>query len=175
MIIGGIPFNMDQISDEVKSMEEQRKFLNNSNASLLRVDNHRASCTSFSRGYCNCNRGAFTFSEIDDVESQLLKTDTESKTKSIQHIGPKTSIGLENFSRVFLTPNAKDSLDAALSVGTPIPGESRGTGNQFFGENGKLSSTFAYWRSVLEAAFGLIPRLYRLIQELLQRLTAEGA
>jgi hypothetical protein len=41
--------------------------------------------------------------------------------------------------------------------------------------NGKLSSTFAYWRGVLEAAFILIPRLYELIQVLWQRLTAEGA
>jgi hypothetical protein len=88
----------------------------------------------------------------------------------------ETSVGLENFSRVFNTPNnATDSLDAAVSVGTAAPGESRGTGNQFFGVNGKLSSTFAYWRSVLKAAFGLIPRLYGLIQELWQRLAAEGA
>ncbi len=132
MIIGSIPFTMDQISDEVKSMEEQQKFLNSRNKSLSRVNNHRASCTSFLRGSCNCNRGAFTFSEINDVESQLLNTETAVRTKSIQRVRPETSIGLENFSRAFLTPNATDSLDAALSVGTPIPGESRGTGNQFF-------------------------------------------
>jgi hypothetical protein len=175
MIIEGIPFTMGQISDEVKSMEEQHKFLKSGNTSLLRVDSHRASCKSFSRGSCNCNRGAITFSEINDVESQLLNTETTVKTKSIQRVRPETSIGLENFSRVFLTPNATDSLDTALSVGTLIPGESRGTGNQFFGVNGKLSSTFAYWRRVLEAAFSIIPRLYELIQVLWQRLTSEGA
>ena len=104
---------MDQISDEVKSMEEQHKSLKSGNASLLRVNSHRASCTSFSRVSCNCNRGALTFSEINDVESQLLNTGTAVKTKSIQRVGPKTSIGLGNFSRVFLTPSAIDSLDAA--------------------------------------------------------------
>jgi hypothetical protein len=141
----------------------------------LRVDNHRASCASFSKGTSNCNRGAFTFSEIDDVESQLLRPGNSDRIKTIQ-LKAETSIGLENFSRVFNTHNnATDSLDAAVSVGTAAPGESRGAGNQFFGVNGKLSSTFAYWRSVLEAAFGLIPHLYGLIQVLWQRLAAEGA
>jgi hypothetical protein len=80
-----------------------------------------------------------------------------------------------NLFQVFLTPNATESLDAALSVGTAIPGEFRGTGNQFFGVNEKLSSTFAYWRRVLDAAFSLIPRLHALILTLWQRLTAEVA
>ena len=103
MIIGGIPFNMNQISDEVKSMEEQHKFLNSRNTSLLRVDSHRASCTSFSSGSCNCNRGAFTFSEINDVESQLLRPGNASGSKCIDRLKAETSVGLQNFSRVFNT------------------------------------------------------------------------
>ena len=167
--------SLDQIAHEVNSMEEHNKFLRSGDPSLLRVANHRQSCKFLSGDSCNCNKGALTFSEINDVESRLLNTGTETGVKSIHHIKPETSIGLQNFTRVFHTTNAAESLDAALSVGTAIPGESRGTGNQFFGVNGKLSSTFAYWRRVLDAAFGLIPRLYALIQALWQRLTAETA
>ncbi len=72
----------------------------------------------------------------------------------------ETSVGPENFSRFFNNPNNDiDSLDSAVSVGTAAPGESRGTGNHFFGVKGKLSSTLAYWRSVF-------PRLYGFVQVL---------
>ena len=123
MNVGGIPFTMDQIGVDVNSMEEHNKFLRSGNPSLLRIKQHRPLCTSFSNGVCNCNRGTYTFSEINDVEAQLLRPGNAGGT----------SVGLENFSRVFNTPNnATDSLDAALSVGTVVPGESWGTGNQFF-------------------------------------------
>ena len=174
MITQDIQSSLQQITVEMNSMEGHHNFLMSGKPSIERINNHRTTCSFSSLGSCNCNRGAYTFSEINDVEAQLLRTGNAGGTKSIQRVTPETSIGLENFSRVFCTPNAKVSLDAALSVGTALPGESRGTGNQFFGVNGKLSSTFAYWRSVLHAAFSLIPRLYALIQELYQQLTAEG-
>jgi hypothetical protein len=167
-----------QIADEVRSMEEHHRFLRSGEPLQPRVDNHRRLCTTWSGGSCNCNRGAFTFSEMDDVESQLLNTSNSSvhgMAKSIARLKPETSIGLENFSRVFPTHTATESVDAAFSVGTPAPGQSRGTGNLLFGANGRLSSTFAYWRRVLDAAFSLIPRLFALIHDLWQRLWAAEA
>jgi hypothetical protein len=165
-----------QISDEVNSIKEHYIFLRGGEPLQPRVDNHRRSCTNWSGGSCNCNRGAFTFAEMDDVESQLLNTGTTVGAKRISRVKDATSIGLENFSRVFDTPrNATDSLDAAFSMGTPAPGQTRGTGNLLIGANGRLSSTFAYWRRVLDAAFSLIPRLFALIQDLWQRLWAAEA
>jgi hypothetical protein len=84
-------------------------------------------------------------------------------------------MGLDNFRRVFASTTASSSLDDAMSVGSVAPGVSRGTGNQLFGANGKLSSTFAYWGHVLKGALGLIPRLYAVIQDLWQRLSAQMA
>jgi hypothetical protein len=90
-----------QIADEVRSMEEHHRFLRSGEPLQPRVDNHRRSCTTWSCGSCNCNRGAFTFTftEMDDVESQLLNTGTATGTKSIQRVKEATSIGLENVHR----------------------------------------------------------------------------
>ena len=52
-----------------------------------------------------------------------LEIGTATGLKSIQRVKPDTSIGLENFSRVFLTPDATESIDAALSVGATIVAE----------------------------------------------------
>ena len=45
----------------------------------------------------------------------------------------------------------------------------------FWGENGRFSSTFKYWRSVLTASLNLIPRLIGTIRSLFERLCASEA
>jgi len=169
--------NIAQLSREAQAMKEHDTFLRNDEPSLERMGDHRRECNIFRNGDCSCQRGAYSIAEVRDLENQLLQTENAVEkargTMSIRNIKFETSIGLDNFRRVFPSPTASSSLDDAMSVGTTAPGESRGTGNQLFGANGKLSSTFAYWGRVLNGALGLIPRLYALIQVLWQRLSTE--
>ena len=73
--------------------------------------------------------------DIADLEAPLLNTEFTNTTSWVKSIAgrPKTAVGLVNFCRVFRTSNATESLDAAFSVGTPAPGQSRGNGNLLFG------------------------------------------
>ncbi len=156
-------------------MKEHDSFLRNDEPSLERMCNHRRGCSVFQNGDCSCQRGAYSIAEVQDLENQLLQTGDARGPTTYRIIKPAMSMGLDNFRRVFASTTASSSLDDATSVGSEAPGVSRGTGNQLFGANGKLSSTFAYWGHVLKGALGLIPRLYALIQDLWQRLSAQMA
>ncbi len=113
--------NIDQLCHEADAIAEHDEFFRNAVPSLSRVGNHRLSCRSAQGGNCSCNWGAYTFSDLADLESHLLKPGNTQGVKNIQKVKLETSIGLENFRRVCHTPNASEALDAAFSVGTATP------------------------------------------------------
>ncbi len=154
-------------------MKGHDTFLKNDEPSLERVGDHRIGCNIFLNGDCSCQRGAYSIAEVQDLENQLLQTGDARGPKAYKLVKPAMSMGLNNFRRVFTSTTGSSSLNDAMSVGSATPGVSRGTGNQLFRANGKLSSTFAYWGHVLNGVLGLIPRLYALIQDLWQRLSTE--
>jgi hypothetical protein len=90
-------------------------------------------------------------------------------------VKPETACGLQNINHVFNTTHASDALDAAISIGTVTPGQTRGTGNMLFSEGGVITKTFAYMRRVLIAAFDLIAQLREAITLLVQKLCAADA
>ena len=107
--------------------------------------------------------GVCEFAEVDDLEIQMLKPQNiegcgRGEEYQLRETG--TSIGLENFKSIYRTSNASESLDASFFAGTVAQGQSPGTGNQLFGENGTLSCTFAYWGRVLTptASLDLVQR-----------------
>ena len=167
--------NIDQLYHEANAMAKHDVFLRNAVPSLSRVGNHSLSCRSAHGENCTCNGGAYTFSDVADLEAQLLRPGNTDGVRHIKKLNPETSTGLEIFKRVCDTPNASEALDAAFSVGAATPGQSQGTGNMFWGENGRFSRTFKYWRSVLTASLNLIPRLIGTIKSLFERLCASEA
>jgi hypothetical protein len=160
--------NIAQLSRETQAMNGHDTFLKNDELSLERVGDHRIGCNVFLNGDCSCQRGAYSIAEVQDLENQLLQTGDARGPKAYKLVKPATSMGLDNFRRVFTSTTASSSLDDAMSEGSATPGVSRGTGNQLFGANGKLSITFAYWGHVLNGALGLISRLYALCTRKIQ-------
>jgi hypothetical protein len=151
--------NIAQLSREAQAMKEHHTFLRNDQPSLESMGNHRRGCYVFRNGDCISQRGAYSIVEVQDLENQLLQTGNARGPKTFQNVKPETSMGLDNFRRVFASATASSSLDDVISVGTAA-WESRGTINlnQLFGANGKRSSTFEYWGHVLRGALGLLPR-----------------
>jgi hypothetical protein len=167
--------DIDQFCREANAMAKHDEFLRNAVPIFSRVGNHSHSCCSAQGTNCSCNGGTYTFSDVDDLEAQLLKPGDAHCVRNIQKVILETSIGLENFRRVCHTPNASEALDAAFSVGATTPGQSQGTGNLFWGEDGRFTRTFKYWRSVLTASLNLIPRLIGTILSLFKQLCASEA
>jgi hypothetical protein len=158
--------SIDQLCHEANAMAKHDKFLRNEVPYLLRMGNHSLSCRSAQGENCSCNGGAYTFSDVADLEAQLLKPSSTQGVNSIQNVKPETSIGLENFRRVCHTPNASEALDTAFSVGATTPGQSQGISNMFWGENGRFSSTFKYWRRVLTGYSANEARMAEKLREL---------
>ncbi len=65
--------DIDQLCREANAMAKHDEFLRQSVPSLSRVGNHRRSCRSAQGGNCSCNWGSYTFSDVADLEAQLLK------------------------------------------------------------------------------------------------------
>jgi hypothetical protein len=78
------------------------------------MGNHRLSCHSAQGENCSCNKGAYTISDIADLEAQLLKPGNTHNVRNIHKVKLGTFIGLENFRRVCHTPNALEALDTAF-------------------------------------------------------------
>jgi hypothetical protein len=114
------------IAHEVKSMADDHIFLRSGEPLLPRPKNHRRSGTTFAGRSCNCNGGAYTFSEIEEVEAQLLNTEiTNSKSwaKSIARVKQETTGGLENSagSLIILITSSTTPLRCYLSSTLPFP------------------------------------------------------
>ena len=166
---------LDDLSQRANEMEKHNMFLRESVPSLSRIGGHRRSCAFLQGGNCSCNNGAYTFADYEDIEAQILKQGNMNGVKNIQRVKSETACGLQNISHVFNTTHASDALDAAVSIGTVAPGQSRGTGNMLFGERGFITKTFAYLRHVLSAAFVLIAQLRKAVATLAQKLYAADA
>jgi hypothetical protein len=96
-------------------------FLRSDKPSLTRPKNHRRSFTKFADGSCNCNWGAYSFSEIEVVEAQLLNTETVSRAKSIYRVKLEASImmGLRQTSRR-IAANARSNVHWLTERGDPL-------------------------------------------------------
>ena len=127
-------------------------------------------------GNCSCYGGAYSFAEIEEVETRLLKPGKKDGRKSISRVNSETCQGLENIRMVFGNPSsAADMLETVVSIGDVAPGQDRGTGNSWFGIRGSFSNTFAYWRRVMTAAFDLIAKMSEAMNVLFQKLCASDA
>jgi hypothetical protein len=93
-------------------MAKHYKFLRNEVPSLLRVGNNSFLCLSAQGENCSCNGVAYSFSDVADLEAQLLNPSSTQGVNTIGNVKPETSIGLENFSirGVCHTPNASECL-----------------------------------------------------------------
>jgi hypothetical protein len=119
---------LHELSQRASNISKDQAFLGNTKPSISRINSHRHSCASsrFSGGNCSCNGGAYTFADVDDLEAQLLKSESgqQDGLKSIQRVTPGTAQGLANIKTVFSTRNsAADSLEDFVSIGDVAPGE----------------------------------------------------
>jgi hypothetical protein len=116
--------NIAQLSRETQAMKEHDSFLRNDEPSLEKMCNHRRACSVFQNGDCSCQRGAYSIAEVQDLENQLLQTGDAQGQIAYKIVKPATSMGLDNFRRVFASTTASSSLDDAMSVGSAAPGVS---------------------------------------------------
>jgi len=106
-------------------------------------------CFTVGGGNCNCNGDAYTFSDIDDVEAQLLKPGNGNGVKAMTRVIPNTAQGVENISVIFSArSNASTALESIVSIGDVAPGEAQGNSNSWIGIRGAFTRTFAHWRHV---------------------------
>jgi hypothetical protein len=167
---------LDELSRRANEMDKHYMFLRDIVPSLSRIGGHRHSCALLRGGNCSCNNGAHTFADYEDIEAQILKPGNINGVNNIRRVKPETACGLQNINHVFNTTHASDALDAAVSIGTVAPGQTRGTGNMLFCEGGGvITKTFGYLLRVLTAAFDLIAQLREAIALLVQKLCAADA
>ena len=98
--------NIAQLSRETQAMKEHDSFLRNDEPSLERKCNHRRACSVFQNGDCSCKRGAYSIAEVQDLENQLLQTGDARGPTTYRIIKPATSMGPDNFRRVFASNTA---------------------------------------------------------------------
>ena len=167
---------LNDLSEKASKIAKDAEFMNRSETSILRIGSHRFSCPAVNNGNCSCYGGAYSFAEIEEVETRLLKPGKKDGRQSISRVNSETCQGLENIRMVFgNTSSAADTLETVVSIGDVAPGQDRGTGNSWFGIRGSFSNTFAYWRRVMTAAFDLIAKMSEAMNVLFQKLCASDA
>ena len=77
--------NIDQLCREANAMAKHDEFLRKAVPYLSRVGNHSLTCRSAHGENCTCNVGAYTFSNIADLEAQLLKPSSTQGVNSIRN------------------------------------------------------------------------------------------
>jgi hypothetical protein len=96
--------------------------------------------------------------------------------RTIHRVTEPTAQGLENIKNVFSTRSSgADTLEAVVSIGDVAPGDTRGSGNAWFGVRGAFTRTLAYWRRVMTDAFDLIAQMTEAIEGLYRSLCASDA
>jgi hypothetical protein len=85
--------DIDQLCCEAHAIAKHDEFLRQSVPSLSIVGNHRPLCSSAQRGNCSCNGGSYTFSDVVDLEAQLVKPGNKNGVKHIHKLKPETSKG----------------------------------------------------------------------------------
>jgi hypothetical protein len=167
---------LNDLSEKASKIAKDAEFMNRSETSIPRIRSHRYSCPAVNNGNCSCYGGAYSFAEIEEVETRLLKPGKKDGRQSISRVNSETCQGLENIRMVFGNPSsAADTLETVVSIGDVAPGQDRGTGNSWFGIRGSFSNTFAYWRRVMTAAFDLIAKMSEAMNVLFQKLCASDA
>ena len=84
---------LHDLSQRASKIAKDQAFLTNDNPSISRINLHQLSCASLSvgGGNCSCNRGSYTFADVDDVEMQLLKPEKTNGVKTIHWVTSNTA------------------------------------------------------------------------------------
>jgi hypothetical protein len=138
--------HLNQLYQRASMIAKEQVFLRNDAPCISRINLNRPLCVSSTvgGGNCNCNGGDFTFTDIDDVEAQLLKPGNGNGVKAMILVNPDTAQGVENISANF---SARSKATTTLECDV-APGEARGTRNSWIGIQGAFTCTFAHWRHV---------------------------
>ena len=111
---------------------KEQVFLRNDAPCISRIPRPLCASSTVGGGNCNCNGGAFTFADIDDVEAQLLKPGNGNGVKAMKRVNPNTAQGVENISAIFSArSNATTALESIVSIRDVAPGEAQGTSNSW--------------------------------------------